>query len=243
MEDLLKLKYRLNYEFGNIQLLKEAMTHRSYSAENDLDYDNQRLEYLGDAVIEIILSDYLYHRYPSAPEGLLTRMRAAMVQQEALALIARQLNLDLFIRMGKGEIDGGGMQREAALCDVFEALVGAVYLDAGMTKTAALFLPLFEQHFPDPEGRLNEQNPKGSLQELAQRLWNKAPEYQVVSISGPDHDPVYKVSVSINRQIMGEGEAGKRKTAESIAARNALANIDTNRNITSGDDHDPKLQS
>jgi len=222
MDDLLKLRHLVNYDFRTPDLLREAMTHRSYSAENELKYDNQRLEFLGDAVLEIILSQYLYQRYPDSPEGLLTRMRAALVQQEALATIARKLQLDRFIRMGRGEIESGGPQREAALCDVFEALVGAIYLDSSLEQTTALMIPLFEEHFPSPEELITDQNPKGTLQELTQRLWTRAPEYQVTDVSGPDHDPHYRVVVTLNGKIIGSGEAGKRKTAESVAARNAL---------------------
>jgi len=238
MDDLLQLKHLIQYDFACPDLLREAMTHRSYSAEKSLDYDNQRLEFLGDAVLEIILSEYLYRRYPDSPEGMLTKMRAALVQQEALAGMARQFQLDRFLRMGRGELESGGAQREAALCDVFEALTGAIYLDAGVARATELILPWFEQYFPDPEALVNNQNPKGALQELTQRRWNKAPEYQLIDVSGPDHDPHYRVAVCINGQTLGNGEAGKRKTAESLAARDAIEKLTQSSLQSEEPDHD-----
>ena len=225
MEDFLKLKYHINYEFANLELLKEALTHRSYAAESNLDYDNQRLEFLGDAVLEIIFSEYLYRRYPDSPEGLLTKMRSALVRQDSLAGIARQLHLDQFIRMGKGELESGGNQRESTLCDLFEALVGAIYLDAGLALAVELLLPLFNTAYPEPLALLQTQNPKGALQEYTQRKWGRAPDYSVIGIEGPDHEPMYKVSVAINGRLLAVGAAHKRKTAESVAAQNALTQL------------------
>ncbi len=222
MEDILKLKYYINYEFSDLNLAKEALTHRSYSAENELKYDNQRLEFLGDAVLEIIFSDYLFRRYPDSPEGLLTKMRSALVRQDSLAELARQLQLEKFIRMGKGELEAEGNLRESTLCDLFEALAGAIYLEAGLARTTELLLPLFVAAFPEPLELLQTQNPKGALQEYTQRRWGKAPDYSVISVDGPDHEPSYKVSVSINGRYLAVGEAHKRKTAESLAAQNAL---------------------
>jgi len=225
MEDILKLKYCINYEFADTDLLKEALTHRSYAAENELKYDNQRLEFLGDAVLEIIFSDYLYKRYSDSPEGLLTKMRSALVRQDSLAELARRLQLHKFIRMGKGELESEGNLRESTLCDLFEALTGAIYLDAGLTRTTELLLPFFVEVFPDPCNLLQSQNPKGSLQEYTQRKWGKAPDYSVISVEGPDHEPMYKVSVSINGRLLAVGEAHKRKTAEGLAAQNALLQL------------------
>ena len=225
MEDIRKLRHQINYKIKNMELFKEAFTHRSYASEHKLDYDNQRLEYLGDAVVEIILSDTLFKRYPDSPEGLLTKMRSALVRQDSLAKLARQLKLDEFIRMGRGEMESGGPQRESTLCDLFEAMIGAVYLDSSLEETAKVLVPLFNEHFPDPLELLKSQNPKGGLQEYSQKKWGKAPVYQLHDVNGPDHEPKFVVTVSVNGNVIGRGVAGKRKTAEGLAAKDALKQI------------------
>lgn len=225
MEDIKKVNHHIKYKFNRIELLQEAFTHRSYASEHDLNYDNQRLEYLGDAVLEIIFSDYLFKRYPESPEGLLTKMRSALVRQDSLSAIAYDLELHRFIRMGKGELDSGGPKRESTLCDLFEALAGAIYLDSNIEQVTKTLLPLFLKKFPDPLKLLKSQNPKGTLQEYTQKKWGKPPLYQLVDTTGPDHDPQFIVEVSVNGNVIGRGTAGKRKTAESQAARNALDNL------------------
>ena len=222
MEDIFKLRHNIGYDFKDKDLLLEALTHRSYASENNLGYDNQRLEFLGDAVLEIIFSEYLYRRYPKHPEGMLTQMRSALVRQDSLADIARELRLEQFIRMGKGELESGGNNRESTLCDLFEAMTGALYLEAGLEAARDLLVPMFASFHPDPEQLLEDQNPKGTLQELTQRKWGKAPHYELISTDGPDHDPVFTVKAVLNGKVIGSGTAGKRKTAETQAARNAL---------------------
>ena len=222
------IEQTLNYEFKNKDLLKEALTHRSYSSEKGLNYDNQRLEFLGDSVLEIILTEYLYLRYPSAPEGHLTKMRSALVQQNALANLAEKLELQQHIVMGKGEIDSGGNHRDSTLSDAFEALIGAFYLDAGIEEVKNFLLPLIEKNYPAPSDMLLSINPKGALQEYTQKHLGAAPYYKTVEISGPDHEPLYKVTVSVKNKIIGQGEASKRKTAESEAARQGLIFIEKN---------------
>jgi ribonuclease-3 len=199
MERARRFQKSIDYLFKDISLLKEAFTHRSYSAENDLDYDNQRLEFLGDAVLEIILTEYLYKRYPKDAEGDLTRMRAALAQQEALVVYAKAINLGEFIRMGKGEQEAHGNMRDSTLADAFEALLGALFLDAGFERVKEFVLPLVQKLFPDPEKALD--------------------------VTGPDHMPSYKVSVTLDGDIMALGYANSRKNAEFDAARNALKDL------------------
>jgi ribonuclease III len=227
--DIEKMKKVIDYEFNDKALLRRSLTHRSYSAENNLPYDNQRLEFLGDAVLEIILSTYLFKRYPEEQEGNMTKMRAAMVQQDALAKLARKIELGTFFIIGKGELETGGRERDSSLADLFESLTGAFYLDAGLERTTQFVIPLMEEVFPDPINLISELNPKGDLQEYAQRKWNCQPLYSTLETSGPDHNPCFKVNVLLSvPKINATGEAGNRKQAESEAARKALQIISKN---------------
>ncbi len=224
--DIEKIKQVIGYEFNDKALLRCGLTHRSYSAENNLSYDNQRLEFLGDAVLEIILSEYLFKRYPEAQEGKMTKMRSAMVQQDALAKLSRKIDLGKFFIIGKGDKETGGCDRDSSLADLFESLTGALYLDAGLERTKQFIIPLIEEVFPEPTQLLSTLNPKGDLQEFARRQWNCPPEYSIIKTTGPDHSPRYLVNVFIAvPNISASGEAGNRKQAESEAARKLLQMI------------------
>ncbi|QSH41711.1 ribonuclease III [Lentisphaerota bacterium ZTH] len=223
-EDIEKFKRQIGYNFKNKALLREALTHRTYAVENDLKYDNQRLEFLGDAVLEIILSEFLYNLYPDAAEGEMTKMRSAMVNQDSLAILARKLDLGKFLLAGKGETESGGCERDSTLSDLFEAVIGAFYLDAGFDKVKTFIVDLFKKEFPQPDKLLLGLNPKGLLQEYSQKKWGEAPVYEVLSVSGPDHSPLFEVEVKV-AQISATGQASSRKNAESQAAKNALLKL------------------
>ena len=222
MEDIEKLKYNINYQFKKRKLLKEALTHRSYAVEKGLKYDNQRLEFLGDAVLEIITTEHLFNKYPHMPEGELTKMRSALVQGETLAEVARQIKLGDFIFLGKGEQGANGHHRNSTLADAFEALIGALYLDGGNEIAKKFVLNIIEKHLPSPVELLLSLNPKGILQEFCQKKWGSAPFYPLISIEGPDHDKIYTVAVAIEEKTIATGIASKRKNAESEAAKAAL---------------------
>ena len=151
-EDIEKLKIIINYTFNERSLLRQALTHRSKAVEAHLDYDNQRLEFLGDAVLEIILSEHLYRKFPRAQEGMLTQIRSAMVQQDTLAALARKMNLGAFILLGNGEIENDGANRDSTLADLFESVLGAVYLDGGLEAARQLVIgqPLALEEHPYP---------------------------------------------------------------------------------------------
>ena len=221
-KEISKFKHHINYEFKNIELLKEALTHRSYAVERGLKYDNQRLEFLGDAVIEIIYTEYLFNRYPKEQEGVLTKMRSALVKQGALAKLARELGLGDFLRLGRGEQEAMGRERDSSLCDLFEATIGAFFLDAGIERVKEFIVPLIDKYFPDPSVMLNSLNPKGALQEYTQKEFGVAPSYVLVNSSGPDHHPSYTYAVLVKGKQLATGCASKRKTAESNAAETAL---------------------
>ncbi|MDD5727095.1 MAG: ribonuclease III [Victivallales bacterium] len=220
-EDIQKLRTVINYDFKNKALLREALTHRTYAVENSLAYDNQRLEFLGDAVLEIILSEYLFNLYPEAREGELTRMRSAMVNQSSLATLARNLDLGSFMIVGKGERENGGTDRNSTLSDLFEAMLGAIYLDAGIDTVRDFLVEQVRREFPAPEKLLLNLNPKGILQEYAQKKLNEAPEYEVLSVGGPAHAPFFDVIVKVG-DMRAHGSASNRKQAEIEAAKNAI---------------------
>ena len=217
MFTLNSIKEILNSDAGK-QLLNEALTHRSYAVENNLNYDNQRLEFLGDAVLEIILSEYLFNLYPASPEGQLTQMRSALVCESALARLAQQCQLGTGLRIGRGEAECGGASRESTLADLFEAVTGALFLGAGFDVCRKIILEVFTRTYPDPRQMLIELNPKGKLQEYTQQHWGSTPVYKVFFQSGPQHAPYYEVEVQLRRYI-AIGNGPNRKSAEGDAAR------------------------
>ncbi len=223
VSDLVKFQRLLNLSFKDFTLLGEAMTHKSYAAENGLKYDNQRLEFLGDAVLQIVLTKHLYYRFPSLQEGALTKLRSALANQTTLALFARTLNIGEYLLLGRGEIEQNGKDRDSTLSDAFEALAGAVYLDAGEEKSAKFILDVLNKVYPDPVVLLDDLNPKGALQEYTQaHFGGKAPVYKVLAVNGPAHDPEYVVEALLEGVFREEGRGSSRKNAEQRAAAEAM---------------------
>ena len=228
MTDLADLQTRLQYQFQSQDLLLEAITHPSYTAEHPECVHNQRLEFLGDAVIQIIITEKIFARYTDAPEGPMTKMRATVTRASSLAQFASQLGLGECLRMGRGESANGGATRESNLCDAFEAVIGAIFVDCG--NDLSCVRPLINQLYGDDFGDdlrslARRSNPKGDLQEWAQKHLRIAPQYEVVDISGPDHDRTYSVQVTFDGELYGSGSAAKRRVAEENAAREALARV------------------
>lgn len=223
--DLTKFQRILDYTFQDLQLLKEAVMHRSFASENNLKYDNQRLEFLGDSVMQIILTDFVFKKYPESDEGLMTKVRSAMTDQTSFARLARMISLGEFIMLGKGEIECGGADRDSTLSDAFEAVVAAIYLDSNLENTRQIVLNLINEAYPDPVALLSTNNPKGALQEFCQRNFGKSPHYTTLSVAGEDHDPIFTVQVEVGEQAIATASAGKRKIAEGQAATEALALI------------------
>ena len=216
MNDTSELSRKLGFA-ADAPHLNEAFTHRSYAVEHGLDYDNQRLEFLGDAVLEIVQTEFLFRRCPDAPEGELTKIRSALACEGTLAEWARRLKLGDHLRMGKGEDCCGGATRRSTLADLFEAVLGAVYLDLGFAAARDFVLPLLESSFSDPGELLLEINPKGQLQELTQRRYGRTPFYQVLGVFGPPHQPTFKVEARVGGWV-AIGDGSSRKQAESRAA-------------------------
>lgn len=213
----------LGHHFADLSLLRTALTHGSVSYEGQQGQaDNQRLEFLGDAVLQLALSEMLYRRLAQAHEGILTQLRAQLVSAKGLARVARRLQLGGFLIMGRGEEANGGRERDSNLADALEAIAGAVYLDAGMDAVQAFVRRHFLTDLEALGGNPNEQNPKGQLQELLQAVGPQAPTYQVIGESGPDHAKSFETLVQWNGHSLGRGLGRSKKEAEVEAARQAL---------------------
>ena len=216
-----ELEQRIGYQFHDISLLKQALTHSSFTNEQKINKTGnyERLEFLGDAVLELTSSEFLFHEHQDVPEGELTKMRASMVCEPALAFCARDLELGKFIRLGKGEENTGGRERDSIISDVMEAVTGAIYLDGGM-EPARQFINSFI--LSDLEDKRLFYDSKSNLQELIQGKLKKEFWYEWLEESGPEHNKVFKVSVHMEDEVLGEGIGKTKKAAEQQAAYKAL---------------------
>lgn len=218
-----ELAARLNLPFSDWLLLGRALTHRSYLNEHsEALEDNERLEFLGDAVLDFVVGAWLYNHYPEMPEGDLTRMRSALVYTEQLAAFAREINLGRAMRLGRGEIQAGGRDRSPLLCDCFEAVIGAIYLHAGIDAVLNFLEPLLESAAEEILISRKTEDPKSLLQEWAQAQGYAAPQYLTRGANGPDHAKVFEVDVIVNGKILGSGSGHSKQTAAKAAARHAL---------------------
>ena len=221
IDDLLN---SISYSFKDEKLLITALTHKSYSVnKSDLgDVNNERMEYLGDAVLELVTSDFLYKNYKGMSEGEMTKLRASLVCEPALALDAKEFNLQEFIYLGKGEENTGGRNRDSIISDAFEALIGAIYLDGGM-DAASKFIHNFVLN--DIEHKQAFYDSKTILQERVDATNLGKVQYEITNESGPDHNKVFDAVVKINDEIVGKGTGHTKKQAEQKAAIDALSKI------------------
>ena len=223
-ESAADLSLRLNLPFSNLSLLTRALTHRSYVNENpNSSEDNERLEFLGDAVLDFIVGAWVYNRFPEMPEGDLTKMRSAIVRNDQLAVFARHLKLGNALRLGHGEYVTGGSQRHGLLGSTFEALIGALYLDAGLKAVETFVDPLLEEVRESTLTKIHD--PKSLLQEWAQAQKMSAPRYKTVTMTGPDHAKEFDVEVEINDRVVGSGRGSSKHTAQQAAAADAMKNL------------------
>jgi ribonuclease-3 len=214
----------LGYRFRQMALLDQALTHPSWLAENeDKGQDNQRLEFLGDAVLQLAATALLFEALPSGAEGQLTKIRSALTKEKALADYALVLGLSAGLRLGKGEARHGGGERPSSLADTFEAVLGAIFVDADFAAAVALTGRLISPALADVEGLLAVENPKGALQEYTQERYHGIPCYETVSVSGPDHEPRFEVAVIFQGEELSRAVAGSRRAAECHAAEGALS--------------------
>ncbi len=222
-----KLEKAIGYSFRDKELPLRAITHSSYANERKINPTecNERLEFLGDAVLELISSDDIFRKYKQMPEGRMSRLRASLVCEPALAESAKRIGLGELILLGKGEAAGGGALKPSVTSDAFEAIIGALYLDGGL-EAAKRFTDEFVLY--DTDSFLNENDPKSALQELLQKRGSVKIEYRIVSESGPDHERVFISEVSADGEVLGRGEGHKKKDAEKAAAMAALERAKSN---------------
>lgn len=220
-QDLSLLQERIGYTFKNTELLRQALTHSSYANERRINkIDNyERLEFLGDAVLELVSSEFLYREHSQLSEGNLTKLRASMVCEPALAFCARDIRLEEFILLGKGEESTGGRKRDSITSDVMEAVIGAIYLDGGMAPARA-YIDRFI--LSDLEHKRLFYDSKSNLQEVAQGKLKKDVEYELLDVQGPEHNQTFCVQVRIGEDVLGTGEGHTKKAAEQQAAYQAL---------------------
>ncbi len=215
-----RLQRRLGYTFNDPELLALALTHRSWCAEHAGYISNERLEFLGDAVLGMVVTDHAYRAYPEMPEGELAKLRAAVVNAVVLAEVAVELELGAALRLGKGENANGGRSKQSILADAMEAVIGALYLDGGYRSARDLVLRLLEERIVEASLGPGGQDYKTQLQELAARRFEQLPTYDVRA-EGPDHQKRFFATVSVGGEVRAEGEGRSKKQAEQAAARAA----------------------
>ena len=226
VETPLEFNQRAGLGFKNIALLTRALTHRSYINENpDALADNERLEFLGDAVLDFIVAAWLFQRYPEMTEGDLTQVRTALVRTEQLAEFASKLDLGRAMRLGQGEIVSGGRSRRALLCAGFEALIGGIYLDRGVGAVEDFFEPYIIDAIDEILVDGHPRDPKSLLQEWTQARAQDPPEYEIIKETGPDHEKVFEVKVSVNGAVSGTGKGNSKREASKMAAQKALEEL------------------
>ena len=220
-----ELETAIGYRFRNISLLQNALTHSSYANErwhNSL-LSNERLEFLGDSVLGMLVADYLYRTFPNRPEGELTRMRADMVCEQTLAAVAEKIGLGQHLMLGHGEEQGGGRNRNSILADAMESVIAACFLDGGLDAALQIVRQFILVEVPVT--KLHNADYKTQLQELVQQKKNQVLSYSLVGQSGPDHDKKFDVEVMLNGNVVGSGSGSSKKRAEQDAARAAIENL------------------
>ena len=223
-----ELERKLNYAFRNPALLQEALNHSSYANEHRAAHlhSNERLEFLGDSVLGFVTAEFLFQRHPEAPEGELTRIRAALVCEQSLYEVAQRLDLGQYLKLGRGEEAGGGRERTSILADAVEAVFAAVYLDGGMDAARALIHRCLLDAQRESVVEERRRDYKTALQELVQRQADQTLTYRMVDEQGPDHAKTFRAEVLLNGEAIGSGSGHSKKEAEQAAARAAMEAMD-----------------
>lgn len=226
---LKSLQEQIGYFFSDPGLLDMALTHRSFINENVAFRlrDNERLEFLGDAVLDLCISDLLMRRYPDFNEGKLSRMRSVLVNEFPLAELGRKYSLGEYLRLGRGEEVSGGRAKTSILANAFEALVAAIYLDGGFDLTLSMMERIFEPMLEQGESEMLFRDFKTQLQEVSQEIFKTIPKYSLIDERGPDHDKTFVVQLAISNRILTTGTGKSKKEAEQAAARRALQELET----------------
>lgn len=216
------LQQCIHHQFTQVKLLATALTHSSYANEQGSGCDNERLEFLGDAVLELCISEEGYKRFPDAPEGVLTRIRSQLVKEKSLAGLARELKMPRYLLLGRGEEMQGGRERDSLLADAFEAMLGAVFLDGGFDAAKRTILTIFENHWPEQAVLPENKDYKSRLQEVSQERFKERPVYVLIGTRGPEHEKVFEVEATLPGGKIFRGQGTSMKRAEQDAARLAL---------------------
>ncbi len=225
--NLAQLQNSLGIFFNDTSILEQALIHSSYINENPgfTFVSNERLEFLGDAVLGLVIAQKLFQDFPLSPEGELTRLRAALVRRETLALIANDIKLGRYLLLGRGEESGGGREKTANLAGAFEALIASIYCDQGLEVTSKLILKLFGPEILKQAQQVAETDYKSQLQEILQAQRQQTPIYHLIEATGPDHARLFTIEVKIGHTILGRGTGKSKKAAEMEAAKAALKNL------------------
>lgn len=228
VKELESLQELLGYRFGASELLLESVTHKSYSNEqpDDASPCNERLEFLGDAVLDLVISEQAFNAYNDLPEGELTRIRAELVSEKNLAAVARSLGLGHCLRLGKGERRSGGDNKDSLLADALEAVFGAIFSDSGYAEAKRVILELFGESLVQAARKNFDVDYKTRLQEFCQARHRRVPNYVLLDTSGPDHERTYVVEVRLGDRVCGRGEGRSKKAAEQQAASCALEGLE-----------------
>jgi ribonuclease-3 len=216
---------RIGIDIQNLDLYREAFTHKSFANEHKNEKDNERLEFLGDAVLELVVTEFLFAEFPSEPEGKMTKLRSALVSGASLAVMAKKMNLGEFLFLSRGEEASGGRKKNPILANVMEALIGALYLDLGMSVAADFIHTNLLPRLPEILEKNLHKDPKSAYQEWAQEKHDITPEYKVLNEEGPDHKKIFTVGVFLGRKKMAEGKGSSKQKAEVNAAENALESV------------------
>src|SRR3989344_347653 len=222
------LEESLGLHFKNPELLREALTHRSYLNENPRERvrDNERLEYLGDAVLELVVSEFLFEKFHDREEGELTSIRAALVNYQMLGLVAKDINLQKYILLSRGEAKDTGKAREVIMANALEALIGAIYLDQGYAKAKEALAQILFPKLDEVIEKGLYKDPKSLLQEIVQEEWRVTPNYKVIAETGPDHQKLFVVGVYFGEELKEKGEGSSKQEAESNAAARLLERLE-----------------
>jgi ribonuclease-3 len=218
MKDYSYLEERLGYRFKNKQLIIEALTHKSYKKP----YNNERLEFLGDAVLDLIVGEYLFLKFPNSNEGILSKIRASLVNESGFALLARAINLGEYMYLSLAEENNNGRDKPSLLSNAFEAIIGAIYLEAGLQKAKEIAIKLLEECYPKIDLKSLSKDYKTTLQELTQATHGVTPVYKLIGSSGPDHKKEFEIAVVLDDQEVSRAKGKSKKDAQQKAAQIAL---------------------
>ncbi len=227
--NLEEFERKIEYRFSDKGLLMLALTHSSYANEikKGKHENNERLEFLGDAVLDMVVSEYMYRHFPKMPEGELTKLRAAVVCEGSLAELSRRLGIGRCLLLGKGEESTGGRNRDSILADAFEAIIGAICIDGGMDAASKYIMGFMTEHIEQTKSNFRSLDAKTHLQEVIQKISKIPLRYAIVDEQGPDHNKVFVAEVTHDGRVLGKGSGRSKKEAEQNAANNALEHMNT----------------